>query len=105
MRQKSTIKKNGLERIRKSLKSLDNEIKERYKAEVISVFGSYARGTEKKDSDIDIVVRFKRNATLFDFVGLAEFLETKLHKKIDLVPERAIREELKDRILQEAVAV
>ncbi|MGC8720946.1 MAG: nucleotidyltransferase family protein, partial [Thermodesulforhabdaceae bacterium] len=71
----------------------------------IGVFGSYARGEQKAQSDIDILVRFKDGATLFDFVGLAEFLEEKLGIKVDLLSERAIRPELKENVIKELVSL
>jgi len=63
------------------------------------------RGDRKESSDVDVLARFLRGATLFDFVGLANFLEEKLNHKIDLVSDRAIRQELKDQILKEVVRV
>ena len=52
-----------------------DEIKEKFKAEVIGIFGSYARGEEKKESDIDVLVRFEEGATLLHLVGLGYYLE------------------------------
>jgi len=94
-----------LERIKKTLRSLEEEIREKYRAEIVGLFGSYVRGEQKDTSDIDILVRFLEGATLFDFVGLANFLEEKLGIKVDIVSERAIRPELKKQILSEVVAV
>lgn len=94
-----------LERIIKTLRGSEEQIRKEYKAEIIGVFGSYVRGEQKARSDIDILVRFLEGATLFDLVGLGDFLEEKLKVKVDIVSERAIRQELKDRILQEVVKV
>jgi len=63
------------------------------------------RGEEKPESDVDLLVRFMEGATIFDSVGLAEFLEEKLGIKADVVSERALRSELKEQILKEVVAV
>jgi predicted nucleotidyltransferase len=82
-----------------------NSIKINYKAEVIGIFGSYSRGEQKRGSDLDILVKFNEGASLFDFVGLADFLEEKLNLKVDIVSERAIREELKDQIFNEVVKI
>jgi uncharacterized protein len=54
------------------------------------LFGSYARGEEKRNSDIDILVEMKRSSTLFDLVELNEKLEKKLNKKVDLLTFGAI---------------
>ena len=95
----------SLEEIKSILKNLQEEIRKNYKAEVIGIFGSYARGEGKLESDIDVLVRFLEGATLFDFVGLSDFLEEKLGIKVDVVSERAIRKELKEKILNEVVAI
>lgn len=94
-----------LNKIIEKIKDLEKDIKKEYRAEIIGIFGSYARGEEKKGSDIDILVRFENGATLFDFVGLANFLEEKLGVKVDVVSERALRPELKEDILKEVVEI
>jgi predicted nucleotidyltransferase len=52
-----------------------DEVKEKFKAEVIGIFGSYAHGKEKEGSDIDVLVIFGEGASLFDLVGLGDYLE------------------------------
>ena len=94
-----------LDEIKNILKENREEIAKEFKAEIVGVFGSYVRGEQKKGSDVDILVRFREGATLFDFVGLGDFLEQKLNIKVDIVSERAVRPELKRRILEEVVAV
>lgn len=94
-----------LERILSKIKNFEREIRKEYKAEITGLFGSYVRGEQKEGSDVDILVRFLEGATLFDLVGLADFLEEKLNLKVDIVSERALRPELKKRILKEVVAV
>ena len=97
--------KKKLENIISTVKSLGEQIREDYKAEVIGVFGSYARGEQKANSDVDILVRFRDGATLFDLVGLGDFLEDKLKVKVDIVSERALRGELREQIQREVVTV
>ncbi|MEO0127273.1 MAG: nucleotidyltransferase family protein [candidate division WOR-3 bacterium] len=87
------------------LQGLKKEIRHKYKAEIKGVFGSYVKGEQKENSDIDILVLFLEGATLFDLVGLADFLEKKLLLKVDIVPIDTIREEIKDNILKEAVYI
>ncbi|MBU2579029.1 nucleotidyltransferase family protein [Patescibacteria group bacterium] len=66
-----------------------------------ALFGSIARGEEKKRSDIDILVKIKKGKSLFDFVGLKLDLEEKLGKKVDLVSYNAIKPRLKEIILKD----
>lgn len=88
-----------------SIRGLEDEITREYKAEIIGLFGSYVRGEQKEGSDLDILVRFFEGATLFDLVGLANFLEEKLNLKVDIVSESAVRDELEERILNEVVVI
>ena len=50
----------------------------------IGIFGSTAKGIEKEDSDIDIVVELKKPIG-FKFIELVEYLETLLNKKVDVL--------------------
>ena len=63
------------------------------------------RGERKENTDVDVLARFLEGATLFDFVGLADFLEEKLKLRVDVVSDRAIRQELREQILKEVVMV
>ena len=65
------------------------------------MFGSFGKGEQKEDSDIDVLVEFEQDADLFDLVGRALFLEEKLSQKVDVVSKTAIRRELKESILEE----
>jgi predicted nucleotidyltransferase len=87
------------------LKSLKSEIRQRYRAEVKGIFGSYVRGEQKAGSDIDVLVEFDDGANLLDLTGLSIFLEERLLCRVDVVPESAIRSELKDGILKEAAYI
>lgn len=88
-----------------SINSMKEVIKMKYRAEIVGIFGSFVRGEEKETSDIDVLVEFEKEADLFDFVGLAIYLEEKLGRKVDVVPRDTVRHELKDIILKEALPV
>jgi predicted nucleotidyltransferase len=94
-----------LKEINYILKEHKEEILQKYRAKVKGVFGSYVRAEENKESDIDALVEFEDNANLIDFVGLSLFLEEKLKCRVDVVPEDAIRKEIKPSILREAVYI
>ena len=87
------------------LTSSKDEVRKRFKAEIKEIFGSYARGEQKKESDLDIIVKFYKGATLFDLVGLADYLEEKLKVKVDIVPDDTIREGIKKEVLREKVYI
>lgn len=64
----------------------------------IAVFGSYARGTNSDSSDIDMVVSFKNNVTLFDIGRIYDIFESKYRLKIDLVQKEAMSPEFEKAI-------
>lgn len=85
------------------LQNLKGMVRTQYRAELKGVFGSFARGEASANSDVDILVEFERGATLFDLAELGDFLEEKLHRKVDIVTPMAIREELKKQIYTDMV--
>lgn len=102
MRKKDNI---SPERISGMLSSLKTEAKQRFKAEIKGIFGSYVRGEQRGNSDLDVLVEFDEGANLLHFVGLADFLEEKLHLRVDVVPESALRKEIRESVLREKLAV
>ncbi len=64
-----------------------------YGPERIGLFGSFARGEEHSESDIDILVKFKETISLLDLVKIHNELSLKLGKKIDLVTEPSLKNE------------
>lgn len=69
------------------------------------IFGSYARGQQKKDSDVDILVKTKKGISLYDFVGIKIAAEEVLGKKVDLVEYSLIKSRLREQILKEEVRI
>lgn len=70
-----------------------------------SLFGSYVRGEQRNQSDIDILVDFPEGKSLFDFIRLQLKLEDALHKKVDLITYTGIKPRLRERILSEQVPI
>jgi predicted nucleotidyltransferase len=73
----------------------------RYRVKKIAVFGSYARGEAKPESDIDILVEFSERKSLLDLVGIEQELSEALGVKADLLTEKSISPYLIDRIKKE----
>ncbi len=88
------------------LRKHKEEITKKFGVERIGIFGSYAKGNAKEESDLDILVVFYPQYKTFDnYMDLKFFLEEALGEKIDLVTEGGLKERLKDRILKEVVYV
>ena len=62
------------------------------------------RGEERRDSDVDILVDFEEPVSIFGFLEVKDYLETLLGQPVDLVMRRALKPQLRDRILAEAVS-
>lgn len=87
------------------LQALKPIVATRYKTKEMGLFGSFVRGEQRADSDVDLLVDFEDEADLFDLVGLAQYLERELKCKVDVVPKRALRAELCGSVLQEVITV
>ncbi len=71
----------------------------------IGLFGSYARGDNSAESDIDIAVELKKENKADNFFGLLHFLEDNLKKKIDLGIESSLKKPIKKYIDKEIIYV
>ncbi len=72
----------------------------------LALFGSSVRGEEQEGSDIDLLVDFERPVSLFHFVRVRELLESVLAPyPVDLVMRSAVRKEIREEVLREAVPV
>ena len=70
-----------------------------------SVFGSFTRGEVQPDSDLDLLVRYKDNVSLFDVGGFKYELEKLLDIKVDLISKDYLKPRIKKRILLESVRI
>src|SRR2546430_7114596 len=74
-------------------------------ARKVRLFGSVARGESHPGSDVDFLVEFEPGRSLLDHGGLIADLEQLLTCKVDVVSERGLRPQFRDRVLQEAVTL
>lgn len=96
--------KRQTEDILEQLRALAPELR-RYKARNLKLFGSFARGEAKADSDVDLLVDFEAGISLFDLMRLGDFLEERLNRRVDLVPAESLRKELRSDVFAEALAI
>ncbi len=88
------------------LKSCRHRLTERLGVKDLAVFGYYAKGQQKRGSDIDILVELDKAYKTFDnYIKLKFFLARTIEGKVDLVLKDSVRAELKTRISREAVHV
>jgi hypothetical protein len=94
-----------LEEIKSIINQHRNILADKYGVAVVAVFGSYVRDEQKRESDIDLLAEILRPISLLELAGAEIYLSEILGSKVDLVPKRSVREELKETILKEAVAL
>jgi hypothetical protein len=94
-----------LDEIRTIIRQHRDILAEKYGVAVVGVFGSYVRGEQKGQSDIDLLVDILHPISLLELVGAEIYLSEVLSAKVDLVPKRDVREELREAIFAEALTI
>ncbi|HNQ29443.1 MAG: Nucleotidyltransferase domain protein [Methanoregulaceae archaeon PtaB.Bin009] len=86
------------------LRQHEPELKSRFGVAKIGIFGSYARGEERLDSDVDVLVIFQKGKKTFDnFMGTKFYLEDLFRRRVDLVTEAALKPLIRDPILKDVL--
>jgi uncharacterized protein len=86
------------------LRQAEPELKKRFGIEKIGIFGSYIRGEERPDSDVDVLVSFRNGGETFDnYMDCKFYLEDLFGRDVDLVMDGAIKKRLKPFIMGEVV--
>jgi predicted nucleotidyltransferase len=98
-------RKRSLESMLKILHQQIPILAERYSVEKLEVFGSYVRDEQKRDSDLDILVTFKKAPSLLTFISIENYLSDLLGVKVDLVMKDSLKPKIGQQILREAIPV
>ena len=80
-------------------------MRKRFKVKTIGVFGSYVRGEQNRQSDVDLLVEFEEPVGLFEFMDLEMYLTDLLGVKVDLVSKKALKPHIGERILKEVTMI
>ncbi|MFB6291757.1 MAG: nucleotidyltransferase family protein [Candidatus Bipolaricaulia bacterium] len=84
------------------LRENTDHLRENYGVSRIGLFGSFELETNEENSDVDLLVDFKKgHKDLFNFIRLKNYLEDLLEREVDLVTEKALKDRLKDKILDQ----
>ncbi|GBD53702.1 MAG: nucleotidyltransferase family protein [Microcystis sp.] len=97
------VKPKTLEEIKAILILYKPFLIERFKILELGLFGSYVRGEQTKDSDVDILVEFSQVPTLFDLVEIEYLISDKLGLPVDLIDKKSLKAALREQILNETV--
>lgn len=94
-----------MDEIRKTVIKHRDVLAQQYGVAVVGIFGSYVRGQGTPGSDLDLLADILRPISLLDLVGAELYLTELLGMRVDLVPKRSLRVELRETILKEAVSL
>lgn len=89
------------EKIKSILRAKKPLLESAYGVKSIGLFGSFVRGEQKKNSDIDILVEFRVAPDFFGFLELEEYLHGALKAKVDIVSKKALKPHIGKRILEQ----
>lgn len=95
----------SVQEIKESIRQNRDYLEQEYKVESIALFGSYARGHQNTESDIDILVEFYEPVSLIHIVSLENYLSDLLTVKVDLVVKKTLRKEIESFVLREAIPI
>ena len=88
------------------LRTHKDEITQRFGVVSIGLFGSYARGEEREDSDIDIAIELKPDRkSLSNFLGVKRYLEEQFGKAVDLGIESTLKPIAREMVAKEIIHV
>ncbi|MDQ3098992.1 MAG: nucleotidyltransferase family protein [bacterium] len=72
------------------------------KVKKAAIFGSYARGDQNDQSDIDLLVKLPDELSLLDVIGIQQDIEDAVGRKVDLVEYEALKPAIRESILSQA---
>jgi len=94
----------NLTSIKNTLTQLKPELTTKFFVNSIGLFGSVVRDDFNEASDIDIIVDFNKPIGI-EFIDLADFIESKLRKKVDLVSKNGVKAKYFQQIQSEIIYV
>ncbi len=91
----------SLESIEEKIKDIKPELEEKFGVKKIGIFGSYAKGLEDEQSDVDILVEIERPMGLIKFIKIEQYLSKILNRTVDLLTFESLKSYMKDDVLKE----
>lgn len=91
--------------VRARLAALLPDLRVRYAVRSLWLFGSYARGEQTPESDLDVMVEFDKTPDLYAFVELGLDLEESFDRKVDVVTRSTLKPRLRPFILRDLLEV
>jgi len=97
--------KNELDKILYKLRTLLPYLTQKYQVNSIELFGSYVKNKQNSNSDLDLLVSFNKVPSLIKFIEMKNYLTDQLQINVDLVMKDALKPQLIQNILNEAISI
>jgi predicted nucleotidyltransferase len=81
------------------------EITEKHSIRYLGISGSYIRGEQTRDSDLDVLVEFDEKPGLFEYIELGDYLNDLVEIKVDLVTRTGLKPNVGKRVLNEVISL
>ena len=92
-----------LNEIKQILSERKSWLCETYQITELGIFGSYARGEQTQDSDVDVLIDYEKAPTLFELVNLRDFLRDLIGLPVDIVTKKGLKPRIRDQVLSEVI--
>lgn len=92
-----------LDEIKQILSERKSWLCETYHITELGVFGSYARGEQTQESDVDVLIDYEEAPTLFELVNLRDLLRDLTGIPVDVVTKNGLKPRIRDRVLSEVI--
>ncbi|GAB4192023.1 MAG: nucleotidyltransferase family protein [Coleofasciculaceae cyanobacterium] len=94
-----------LDEIKEILHQYKPMIRDKYKVSELGIFGSYIRGEQNEESDVDLLIDYEEAPSLLQLIDLENYLSDRLGIKVDVVTKRGLKPRIKERILSNVIYV
>ncbi|MCX6772633.1 MAG: nucleotidyltransferase family protein [Candidatus Micrarchaeota archaeon] len=89
----------------RELEKCKPHLRKKFNIRSVGIFGSYARGEQRKNSDLDVLAEFDSTPSILTLIGAEQYLGKQLGMKVDLVNKQGLKPRFKKTIVSEAVMV
>ena len=95
--------KNSLDFIKQCLVEQKSLLQNKYRISRLGIFGSYIRGEQRSESDVDVLIDYDKAPSLIELIEIENMLSDLLGLKVDLVTSKGLKPQLRRHILDEVV--
>ena len=93
----------SLDAVKRCLTDQKSLLKNKYHISKVGIFGSYVRGEQRNESDVDILIDYDEAPSLISLIEMENMLSDLLGMKVDIVTSKGLKPQIRQHILDEVV--